>query len=124
MVSSFEIRTCDIPLCPKCGDFLMPNLRCDSAFVETPHLENADPYRNFIQNSSNKKLVLLELGVGFNTPVIIRYPFEAITLKYPNATFIRVNVADVSVSDKIKEKAFCIQEDVGKILSDVNEKYH
>jgi NAD-dependent SIR2 family protein deacetylase len=119
MVSPFEIRNADIPRCPKCGDYLMPNLRCDGAFVETPHLVNAEPYSNFIQNSQNKKLVLLELGVGFNTPVIIRYPFETITLQYPNATLVRVNTADVSVSDKIKEKAICIQDDLGKVLSDV-----
>jgi len=62
---------------------------------------------------------LLELGVGYNTPVIIRYPFEAITLKYPSTTLIRVNISDVEVSEHIANKSICIQEDNGKVLSDI-----
>ena len=118
-VSPFEICSDDIPYCPKCDYFLIPNLRCDETFVETPHLINAEPYKIFIQNSYNKKIVLLELGVGFNTPVIIRYPFEVITSKYPNTTLVRINLTDVDVSDIIKEKSICIQDDIGKILSDI-----
>jgi hypothetical protein len=88
MISHFEIRPVDIPRCPKCGSYLIPNLRYDDYFVETPHIKNAQSYKNFIQNSYSRRLCLLELGVGFNTPVIIRYPFELITLKYPYATLI------------------------------------
>lgn len=119
MASPFEIRDVDIPRCPKCGYFLMPNLRCDDAFVETPHLINADPYSDFIKNSSDKKIVLLELGVGFNTPSIIKFPFEAITYKHPNATLIRINLTDVEVSERNKDKSISIQDDIGKVLDDV-----
>ena len=119
MVSPLEIRTTDIPHCPKCGSYLMPNLRCDNAFVEKPHLINTVPYKSFIENSYSKKIILFELGVGFNTPVIIRYPFEAITLKYPYANLIRINLADTDVSNKIIEKSICVQEDIGKVLTDI-----
>jgi NAD-dependent SIR2 family protein deacetylase len=122
MVSPFEICHDDIPFCQKCGNYLIPNLRCDDTFVETPHLINAVAYKNFIQTSNNKKIVLFELGVGYNTPVIIRYPFEAIALKYPNATLIRINVTDADVSKEIIEKSISIQEDIGKVLSDILNK--
>ena len=119
MVSPFEIREADIPCCPKCGKYLMPNLRCDHRFVEKPHIQNHTLYANFINNAHDKNLVLFELGVGYNTPVIIRYPFEAITLKYLNANLIRVNLSDASVSENIIKKSVCIQEDIGKVLSDL-----
>ena len=119
MVSPFEINTADIPRCPKCGNFLIPNLRCDDTFVEAPHIINAEAYVTFVQNAFEKNILLLELGVGFNTPVIIRYPFEAITLQYPNAKLIRVNTATDTISKKNKEKTIFIQEDIGKVLSDL-----
>ena len=119
MISPFEIRTSDIPHCPKCGNFLIPNLRCDDTFVETPHITNIETYKTFIQNAFEKNIVLLELGVGFNTPVIIRYPFEAITLKYPNARLIRLNIAKDIISEKIIEKSIFIQDDIWKVLSDI-----
>jgi NAD-dependent SIR2 family protein deacetylase len=122
MVSPFEIRPGDIPFCPKCGNYLMPNLRCDDAFVETPHIKNADTYKTFIKNAFENNIVMLELGVGFNTPVIIRYPFEVITLQYPHAKLIRVNIADDVISKKIIDKSIFIQHDIGKVLSDILSK--
>jgi NAD-dependent SIR2 family protein deacetylase len=118
-ISPFEIRNERIPLCPKCGSHLMPNLRCDNRYVGEPHMINQDMYINFVNNAHEKKLVLLELGVGYNTPVIIRYPFEAITLKYPYATLVRINTSDAGVSESIAKKSICIQEDIGKVLSDL-----
>jgi len=119
MISPFEINVADIPLCPKCGNFLMPNLRCDNTFVETPHITNVETYKTFIQNAFESNIVLLELGVGFNTPVIIRYPFETITLQCPNAKLIRINIAEDTISERIIEKSIFIQDDIGKVLSDV-----
>jgi len=119
MISPFEIRPDDIPYCPKCGNYLIPNLRCDDTFVETPHTENVNTYKTFIQNAFENRIVLLELGVGFNTPVIIRYPFEAITLQYPHAKLIRINISEDTISEKISNKSIFIQDDIGKVLSDI-----
>ena len=119
MASPFEIRNEDIPHCPKCGKHLMPNLRCDHRFVEQPHIKNQAKYVEYVNNTFDKKLVLLELGVGYNTPIIIRYPFEAITLKHPHAILIRVNLSDTDVSESIVKKSVCIQKDVGTVLSDL-----
>jgi hypothetical protein len=112
MVSSTKIRFSDISRCPHCGGFMVPNLRCDHRFVETPHVQNIQSYKKFLADAYNKNLVLLELGVGFNTPRIIRYPFEAITLKYPNSTFIRINRDNAFVLDAIADKSVSIEEDL------------
>ena len=119
MVSPFEIRNEDIPLCPKCGKYLMPNLRCDNRFIEKPHKINQSIYANYIDNVIDKDFLLFELGVGYNTPGIIRYPFEIITSKYPHVTLIRVNTSDANVSGNIEKNSICIQEDIGKVLADL-----
>jgi NAD-dependent SIR2 family protein deacetylase len=119
MVSPFEIHEADIPLCPRCGKYLMPNLRCDYNFVEIPHIQNAKRYEYFLHDALGKRLILLELGVGFNTPGIIRFPFEKITASYPHTTLIRINLSNADVSKGIAEKAISINEDVGKALSDI-----
>jgi NAD-dependent SIR2 family protein deacetylase len=116
MVSPVEICVDDIPRCPRCGGFMTPNLRCDHRFVGTPHVQNVQSYKKFLSDAYNKNLVLLELGVGFNTPGIIRYPFEAIALKYPNSTLIRINRYDDFVLDTIADKSVSIKQDVGNAL--------
>ena len=119
MASPFEIQSENIPHCPKCGQYLMPNLRCDDRFIDDPHIANQEKYVDYVRNAQDKKIILLELGVGYNTPVIIRYPFEAITLKYPHATLIRVNASETDVSESIEKKSVYIMEDIGKVLSDL-----
>ncbi|GAB6393686.1 MAG: NAD-dependent protein deacetylase SIR2 family [Treponematales bacterium] len=117
MASPFEIREADIPRCPVCGDFLIPNLRCDARFVEAPHLWNTRQYEAFIQDARGKRLVLLELGVGFNTPGIIRFPFESITAQFARAILIRVNLSDAAVPEEIQEKSIVIQDDIAAVLN-------
>ena len=119
MASPLEIRKEDIPFCPRCGSFLMPNLRCDSRYVEKSHMRNAKPYERFLFEAVETESVLLELGVGYNTPGIIRFPFESITENYPSVTLIRVNLSDAAVPDRIADRAVSIKDDVGKALSDI-----
>ena len=119
MVSPFEIHTTDIPRCPNCGGYLIPNLRCDYAFVEKPHMQNANKYKVFLSEVSENNLVLLELGVGINTPGIIRYPFERIAAQYPKASLVRINISSTALPKEIEEKSVGIENDVGKILRDI-----
>ncbi len=123
MPSPLEIRQEDIPRCPRCGRFLIPNLRCDHRFVETPHLHNMESYQSFLNDSRDKHLALLELGVGFNTPGIIRYPFEEITRQYPMATLIRVNLANAAIPDRIAERSIGLQCDLAEFLSALAEDF-
>ena len=120
MASPLEVRQEDIPRCPRCGSFLMPNLRCDQRFVEKPHLKNAGSYEAFLNGSHDKKLVLLELGVGFNTPVIIRYPFEQVTRLFPHTTLVRINDKAADVPHDIADKAVCIQGDLLDAMQSVS----
>lgn len=88
----FHIREEDVPRCPHCGAYLVPNLRMDSRFVGTPHQQNANAYEQFLQRHAPERLLLLEIGVGFNTPSIIRFPFEQLAQQFPDSvTLIRVN---------------------------------
>ena len=119
MPNSFEIRTEDIPLCPQCGAPLIPYLRCDDKFVEGPSRNNFQEFKSFIIQGHNKNIVFLELGVGYNTPVIIRYPFESLTNEFPHAHLIRINLTCAEVPKKISDKAVLIQEDLAKVLNDL-----
>jgi NAD-dependent SIR2 family protein deacetylase len=121
MVSAFEIQAADIPRCPRCSGHLMPNLRCDMNFVEEPHIRNAERYERYLTHATGKNLVLLELGVGFNTPGIIRFPFEAITAQCPEARLIRINLTDITIPRGIVDKAIGMRGDVGQILQRINQ---
>ena len=90
------IRDCRIPteLIPHTPDGkpVSMNLRCDDTFVEDAHWhEQARRYQEFVQQASTHRLLLLELGVGFNTPVIIRFPFERMSAAFPQTTLVRFN---------------------------------
>ncbi len=119
MRTPLEVRESDIPRCPHCGDFLVPNLRCDGNFVEKPHIANYPNYEDYIIGAENKNLVLLEIGVGFNTPVIIRYPFEQIASQFKNATLVRINREDAFIQKGIENKSISIQADAAQVLKDV-----
>lgn len=111
-----------IPKCPKCGNYLIPNLRCDDKFVENPHMYNLDQYRNFIMNNIDKNIVFIELGVGFNSPGIIRFPFEQLTYSSQNATLIRINKGMAMVPKEIESKSICIDDDINEVLTQILKK--
>ena len=90
------IQDCSIPteLIPHTPDGkpVSMNLRCDDTFVEDEHWHHqAHRYQSFVEKASTKRLLLLEFGVGFNTPVIIRFPFERMAARFPQTTLVRFN---------------------------------
>lgn len=118
-IQNKQIRKEDIPRCPICNKLLMPNLRCDFRFVEKPHMKNSDDYQKFVDNAVKHNFVLVELGVGFNTPGIIRFPFENITSYGKNTRLIRINLSDASVPHIIGSKSIMIEENIQKVLLDL-----
>lgn len=116
---TFEISEEDIPHCPNCGSYLVKNIRIDETFVEAPHVANVNNYLDFVDNSTDGKLVLLELGVGFNTPVIIRWPFEKITIQHPNATLIRMNIDHPEVPEELMDKNIMFNTDIAEVLNEI-----
>lgn len=107
-----------VPKCPVCGRVMEVNLRCDNTFVEDEiwHKLNND-YKNFISNNKDKKLLLIELGVGFNTPSIIRFPFEKMALDFNDTKLIRVNNKSTDVFLDIKDKAILINDDCNHFIN-------
>ena len=93
------------------------NLRSDDKFVEDEGWhEAAERYENFLRTRGGKVL-FLELGVGYNTPVIIKYPFWNMTAKNPDATYACINYGEALCPEDIKDRAICIDGDIGGALN-------
>ena len=105
-----------IPKCPVCGKPMTMNLRSDDKFVEDEGWhEAAARYESFLR--TRKGMVLfLELGVGYNTPVIIKYPFWQMTAKNPDATYARINYGEAVTPEEIADRSICIDGDVGEAI--------
>lgn len=106
-----------IPYCPVCGAPMAMNLRADNTFVEDSgwHIA-ADRYQDFIRRHEGMKILYLELGVGDNTPGIIKYPFWQMTYSNPNAAYICINLSEAYVPAEIRKQSICIDNDIGDIL--------
>lgn len=99
-----RIPTDLIPRDAETGEKLVPNLRVDDRFVEDAHWdEQARRYQEFVEQHSEGRLVLLELGVGFNTPSIIRFPFEHMAAEYPHTALVRFNSQSMTLVNGIKD---------------------
>lgn len=114
--NDFKIDSELIPYCPVCGEEMDLNLRKDNYFVEDKkwHQMNRN-YYNFLKNIDGK-FVFLEIGVGFNTPTIIRYPFEQMTYNNEDATLIRLNLDYPNPIPENKDKTISFDENVEEIL--------
>ena len=94
-----------------------PNLRKDNYFVEDDLWRNSfQKYNDFISYVKDSKIVFLELGVGYNTPSIIKYPFEQMTKKFKNATLIRMNREYPEYSEANKDKTITFVEDISRVV--------
>ncbi len=106
-----------LPVCPRCGSPLVMNLRADDKFVEDEGWrEAAKRYENFLQARRQRRILYLELGVGFNTPVIIKYPFWRMTAQNPNAVYACVNYGEAACPTEIEKRSVCINGDICDVL--------
>ena len=118
--ANLKARTGDVPVCPSCGGPMTMHLRIDQNFVEDQHWhEMEDNYKKFLARYSQKNLVMLEIGVGFNTPGIIRFPFEALAAASPNAVLIRINKNDEPMRYHELDNIITFQEDAQKVISEL-----
>lgn len=107
-----------LPVCPHCGRPMTMNLRADDSFVEDEGWHRAaERYENFLRTRAGGKLLFLELGVGYNTPVIIKYPFWQMTAKDPNAVYACINQGQASCPREIELQSICINADIGSVLA-------
>ena len=107
-----------IPLCPVCGKPMTMNLRCDDKFVQDNGWEVAcKRYSQFVDEYKDKRILFLELGVGGNTPMIIKYPFWRLTNQNKNATYACINFGEAVCPPQIETQSICINEDIGEALT-------
>lgn len=111
-----------VPKCPVCGKPMSMNLRCDDTFVEDEgwHMA-AERYENFLNSRKNQHILFIELGVGYNTPVIIKYPFWQMTDKNPKAVYACINRQEAVCPKEIQRQSICIEGDIGEILQNLNK---
>lgn len=111
-----------IPRCPVCGAPMTMNLRCDLTFVQDEGWYAASRrYEDFIRRQEGRHILFLELGVGGNTPVIIKYPFWQMTAENPQAVYACVNRGEAVCPREIAERSVCLNRDIGEVLREVSQ---
>ena len=106
-----------VPRCPFCGRPMTMNLRSDDTFVEDQGWRAAaGQYEDFLRRHEGAKVVLLELGVGGNTPGIVKYPFWRMTRQNPKAMYACVNLGEAFAPQEIKNRSICIDGDIGEAI--------
>lgn len=109
-----------VPRCPVCGKPLTMNLRCDDSFVEDEGWRRAaERYADFLRRHEDDRTLYLELGVGGNTPVIIKYPFWRMTGSNPKATYACVNKGEAFAPSEISARSICIVADIADVIRDL-----
>lgn len=119
---NMKIPTELLPTCPHCGKPLTMNLRSDNKFVEDEGWHRAaERYENFLRTRAGQKILFLEFGVGYNTPVIIKYPFWQMTAKNPKAIYACINQGQAVCPQEIERQSVCINADIGQVLQSLSD---
>ena len=119
-ITDCKIPTKLVPKCPVCGGEMEVNLRKDAYFVQDDNWYKQDKkYGEFLDTATNQKLLLLEFGVGFNTPGIIRFPFEQLTYQNKNYTLIRFNKTSCNTFLDIEDRTIKIEEDIKEVVNKI-----
>ncbi len=112
-----------IPRCPVCGRPMTMNLRADDRFVQDDGWDMAcKRYERFITVHMHDKILFLELGVGDNTPAIIKYPFWRLTAQNKKATYACINYGEAFCPEQIQKQAICLNDDIGNVLLSLYNK--
>lgn len=112
-----------VPHCPRCGRPMTMNLRCDDTFVQDDGWDLAKTrYTDFLRRHPCGKVLYLELGVGGNTPVIIKYPFWNYTARNQEAVYACVNYGEACAPKDIINRSICLDADIGAVLRSVLDR--
>lgn len=118
---NMRIPTELIPVCPKCGKPMSMNLRADDTFVQDEGWYAASGrYSDFLRRHKGLHILFLELGVGFNTPAIIKYPFMQMTAENSNAVYACINLGECFCPDEISYRSVCIDGDIHEVLTELS----
>ncbi|MDO5521771.1 MAG: Sir2 family NAD-dependent protein deacetylase [bacterium] len=109
-----------VPYCPKCGRPMSMNLRADYTFVEEEGWYRAsERYTEFIRRHEGRNILYLELGVGANTPGIIKYPFWQMTAQNEHAMYACINYGEAIAPKEIERQSICINHDIGEVIKEL-----
>lgn len=109
-----------VPRCPVCHKPMTMNLRADDTFVEDEGWHRAaGRYRRFLEQHRKDRVLFLELGVGYNTPGIIKYPFWQMTAKNPKATYACINFGEADCPKEIEKQSICVNGDIAEVLKEL-----
>ena len=119
---NMKVPTELLPTCPHCGKPMTMNLRSDNKFVEDEGWHRAaERYENFLRTRAGGKILFLELGVGYNTPVIIKYPFWQMTAKNTDAAYACINQGQAVCPQEIERQSICMNADIGQVLQSLSD---
>ncbi len=107
-----------VPRCPLCGREMAMNLRGDDTFAEDRGWKAACArYETFLESRKKRKILFLELGVGYNTPGIIKVPFWRMTASFPDARYMSINLGEAECPQWLEDKAICINADISAVIN-------
>ncbi|MDX2319699.1 MAG: Sir2 family NAD-dependent protein deacetylase [Moritella sp.] len=109
-----------VPRCPNCGGTMFVNVRIDGSFIEEPYEGEYQRMMSWLETNRDKKIVILEMGAGYNTPTVIRMPMENLTTMLPNSTLIRVNMDHAEVPEQIAHKSISIEGDIKSFIKELS----
>ena len=119
---NMEVPSELLPVCPHCGRPMTMNLRSDDKFVEDAGWHQAaERYEHFLRTRGEQRILFLELGIGYNTPGIIKYPFWRMTAQNPKAAYACINCGEAVCPKEIRRQAICIDGDIGEVLAQLRE---
>ena len=114
---SMQIPSGLIPYCPVCGEPMTMNLRSDDTFVEDEGWRRASAaYAEFLKDHRSGRVIYLELGVGANTPDIIKYPFWQESYANENSFYACINYGEAFCPKEIEDRSVCIDGDIGEVI--------
>lgn len=112
-----------VPYCPKCGRPMAMHLRCDASFVEDENWHiAAGRYTAFLRSHAEKNVLYLEIGVGGNTPGIIKYPFWQLVHEQKNTRYVCINQGEAMAPQEIASRSLCINADIKNVLAHMNAR--
>jgi hypothetical protein len=110
-----EVYAAVVPPCPECGGTVF-YVREDASFVETPHLEQAERCTQWVTSALGSPLLILELGAGFNTLGVVRFPLERLGARHAESRFVRINRDHPEIPARLNHRAIGIRGDAGEVV--------
>ncbi|CAF1196012.1 unnamed protein product [Didymodactylos carnosus] len=122
---TFEVPSKFIPKCPRCGSDMFYCVRGGDWFLESAFDDQRRRYRDFLNRSVNKGrgglLTIVEIGVGFNTPSVLRWPMEELVTNHDNVRLIRINMHAPDVPTNVRNRAVAFGGDAASIIQRLSE---